>query len=163
MAKECRSKLKPCTIALCTYSFMHNEDSHKAMLEKGIDVSPDRLPPAPQSANNTNNSQTEDNVPQGKLLALAKKYKEQKARQIQKCKERRKKAMALLTQSEAEQSSQVDPDQLAIDYSGENNVNITPKTEVKEVKVSKLGIVPKAGWQQLMSYLDNTGNTWGVK
>ena len=54
------------------YSFTHNEDSHKAMLEKGIDVSTDRLPPAPQSANNTNNSQTGDNVAQGKLLAAAK-------------------------------------------------------------------------------------------
>ena len=73
----------------------------------------------------------------------------------------KKKAMALLAQSEADQSDQVNPDQIAIDYTQENNVNITPKTEVKEVKISKSGRVPKAGWQQLMSYLDDTGNTWG--
>ena len=47
--------------------------------------------------------------------------------------------MVLLTQSEAEQSNQVDPDQLAIDYSREKNVNINPRTEVNKVKVSKLG------------------------
>ena len=69
--------------------------------------------------------------------------------------------MALLTQSEAEQSNQGNPGQLALQYSGENNVNITPRTEVKEVKVPKSDRVPKARWQQLMGYLDNAGNTWG--
>ena len=57
--------------------------------------------------------------------------------------------MALLTQSEADQSNQVNPDQLAIDYTWKNNVNITPKTEIKEVKISKSGRVPKAGCQQI--------------
>ena len=35
MAKECRSRLKPCTFDPCMYSLMHNEDGHKAMLERG--------------------------------------------------------------------------------------------------------------------------------
>ena len=83
---------------------MPNEDSHKAMLEKGINVSPDRLATVPQGANNKNNSQTENNANQGKLLAAAQKLTEQRLWQIQKRKDRRKKAMELLAQSELDQS-----------------------------------------------------------
>ena len=69
--------------------------------------------------------------------------------------------MALLALSELDQSAQVNPDQLVIDYTWENNVNIAPKTEVREVKISKSGQVPQLGWHQLMSYLDDTSNAWG--
>ena len=96
MAKECRSRLKPCTLALYTYSFTHNEDGHKAMIAKGIDVSPDRLPTVPQGANNTNNSKTEYNVPQGKLLALAKKIQRAESKAHTKTKRKKEKSNGIV-------------------------------------------------------------------
>ena len=60
VAKECRSRLKPCTLAPCMYTITHNEEGHKVMLDRGITVIPDRLPTTPWSANNTNNSKPDN-------------------------------------------------------------------------------------------------------